>query len=105
MKKLLLILSISYIFFSCKKEKTETKIFIVAAQKTICTPIYGTPHPCLQVKESGNDPFRGFGENIEGFVYEVGFEYVIEVKIYDIENPPADASSKRYVLLRIISKK
>jgi hypothetical protein len=105
MKKLLLILFVSSILYSCKKEKFDTKIFIVAAQKTTCTPIFGTPHPCLQVKESENEPFRGFSENIEGFVYEVGFEYVIEVKVYKIENPPADASNLRYVLSRIISKK
>jgi hypothetical protein len=107
MKKLLPIFLLSLLLFSCKKENEnfETKIFIVAAQKTMCTPLYGTPHPCLQIKESPNDPFRGFNENIEGFNYVDGFEYTIEVKVYDIKNSPADASSKRYVLARIISKK
>jgi hypothetical protein len=56
------------------------------------------------VKEGSSAQWRGFSEAIEGFNYEVGFEYVIEVKVYDIKNPPADASSKRYVLKRIISK-
>ena len=107
MKKLFPFLLISFLFISCKKENERfgTKIFIVAAQKTMCTPWYGTPHLCLQVKESANDPFRGFDENIEGFNYVEGFEYTIEVKVYDIKNPPADASSKRYVLARIIGKK
>ncbi len=61
MKKLLPIFLLSLLLFSCKKENEnfETKIFIVAAQKTMCTPLYGTPHPCLQIKESPNDPFRG----------------------------------------------
>lgn len=107
MKKLLPFFLFSILFFSCKKENEEfeTKIFIVAAQKTTCMPIYGTLHPCLQVKENPNEPFHGFNEAIEGFNYEVGFEYTLEVKVYDIPNPPADASSKRYVLLKIISKK
>ena len=105
MKKLLLAVLLSSIFYSCKKENFETKIFIVAAQKTTCNLLFGGTTPCLQVKEGINEPFRGFNENIEGFVYVDGFEYTIEVKVYDIVNPPADASSKRYVLLRIISKK
>lgn len=41
---------------------------------------------------------------IEGFEYEQGYEYVIEVKIEHIENPPADGSSLKYSLIRVISK-
>lgn len=32
-----------------------------------------------------------------------GYEYVVEVKIIPVPNPPADASSAQYVLEKIIS--
>jgi hypothetical protein len=91
--------------FSCTKEKFETKIFIVAPQKTTCTTWFITQQPCLQVKESESEPYKGLSEEIEGFNYVEGFEYTIEVRVYNIKNPPADGSSIRYVLRRIISKK
>ena len=41
---------------------------------------------------------------IEGFEYEEGYEYVIEVKTENIDNPPIDGSSIKYILTKIISK-
>lgn len=43
-------------------------------------------------------------QQIEGFEYEEGYSYFLEVKITEIENPPADASSLRYDLIKVISK-
>lgn len=43
-------------------------------------------------------------DSIEGFEYEQGYEYVIEVKIEHKENPPADGSNLKYSLIRVISK-
>jgi Domain of unknown function (DUF4377) len=90
---------------ACNKEKFETTTLMVASQQGMCNSWYGQPFPCLQVKEGTATQWRGFTDPIEGFNYEAGFEYVIEVKVYDIPNPPADASSKRYVLKRIINKR
>ena len=89
---------------ACSKEKYEETTFTVASQYGSCTGWTGTTSPCIQVKEEGSAQFRGFSTPIEGFNYETGFEYVLKVRIYDIENPPADGSSKRYVLVKIISK-
>jgi hypothetical protein len=105
MKRLFPIFLISTFLFSCTKENFETKIFFVAAQKTTCATWFTTQQPCLQVKQKESEPYHGFNNEIEGFNYVEGFEYVIEVRVYEIKNPPADGSSLRFVLNRIISKK
>ena len=88
--------------FACKKETSETKTFIVADHRVDCTG--SGPQQCLLVKEREQDDWQFFYDGIEGFDYEAGFEYRIEVNVYDVANPPADGSSRRYVLKRIISK-
>ncbi|HEX8334553.1 MAG TPA: DUF4377 domain-containing protein [Segetibacter sp.] len=105
MKRLFPILLISVLFFSCTKEKFETRIFLVAAQRTTCATGTTTQQACLQVKINSSDPYVGFSNEIEGFNYVEGFEYTIEVRVYERKNPPADGSSLRFVLHRIISKK
>jgi len=41
---------------------------------------------------------------IEGFTYEEGNEYVLEIKEEKIDNPPADGSSVKCILVKEISK-
>jgi hypothetical protein len=54
---------------------------------------YG-PQMCLQVKENISDNYSLFYDNIEGFCYSPGYEYVVRVTEEPVENPPADAASK-----------
>lgn len=42
--------------------------------------------------------------SIEGFDYQPGYNYVLKIEITNVENPPADGSSKKYILLEVISK-
>lgn len=42
---------------------------------------------------------------IQGFQYEVGYEYTLRVNKYNIPNPPQDGSSIGYKLIKTISKK
>jgi hypothetical protein len=98
-----LLIMTSVLVLGCSKEKFEKATWTISSQLGVCTGI-GQPFPCMQIKEEGSTDWKNFGQSIEGFTYEAGVEYVVEVKIYNIENPPADASSKRYVLIRIISK-
>ena len=104
MKTLLAFLILALSVIGCQKEKLGTRSLIVADHKVDCTGGAG-PQKCLLTKEREDQPWEYFYGSIEGFDYQEGFEYVIEVTIYEIKNPPADASSKRYVLKRIISKK
>jgi len=59
---------------------------------------------CLLVREPGghNLSFLYFG--IERFEYEWGYVHEIEIEEHEVKNPPADGSSIRRVLHRVISK-
>ena len=63
---------------------------------------------CLLVQEGSaidSDNWNYFYSEIEGFDYEAGFLYDLEVHISARPEPiPADASSLRYVLVKVISK-
>lgn len=61
---------------------------------------------CMQVKRSKNQKdWELFYDNIEGFTYKKGFEYQVVVLETKVNNPPADASSIKYKLIKVISKK
>lgn len=60
------------------------------------------PMPCLQVQESADAAPYGLMETIEGFSFEWGHRYRLEIARYVIDNPPQDASNRRYELRRII---
>lgn len=80
----------------------DEKTFIIASETADCTGV--APMKCLQVKEKGSEDWQNFYSNIEGFTYQPGFEYTLKVRTEKIENPPADASSIRYILVKEVSK-
>lgn len=94
------------LFTQCKTvSNTSTdheKTFIVNSQTVDCTGV--VPMKCLQVKEKTSDNWNNFYSNIDGFTYEPGFEYILKVKTEKIDNPPADASSVKYTLIKQVSK-
>ena len=62
---------------------------------------------CLQVQEGdqlGTNDWSNFFGAINGFEYEGGFIYNLEVRTRTIELPPADGSSFAYDLVLIISR-
>lgn len=64
-----------------------------------------TPTDHLHVKENGED-WRPLSMGaIEGFTYVTGNHYVLKVRKYKIDNPPMDASSVGYRLIRVVSEK
>ncbi len=90
----------------------ETEFLEVAAHTRPC------PHPlikdkqCLQVREVRFDEngikqgepgeFENFYDAIEGYDHEDGVRNVLRVKRFAVKNPPADASSRAYVLDMVI---
>ena len=61
---------------------------------------------CLQVQQGeqlGTNEWSNFFGGIDGFEFEGGFIYNLEVRTRTIENPPADGSSLAYELVREIS--
>lgn len=77
------------------------KTLYVGPQLVDCTGV--AAQKCLQVKDSPDGEYRLFYDQIEGFEFEEGKEYVLKVSEQPIENPPADSSNVQYRLVDIIS--
>lgn len=78
------------------------KTFFVASERKPCTGV--GPMECLQVREAPDQPWKFFYSSIEGFTHEPGFAYELRVREEPVPNPPADGSSLRWRLLKIVSK-
>jgi heat shock protein HslJ len=63
------------------------------------------PQKCMLIKDKIVDDWTTFYDQIEGFNYEEGYEYLLSVKIKEIKNPPAGASSVKYTLVEVYEKK
>lgn len=59
---------------------------------------------CLLVKESDQGDFQFLDDGIEGFAYQWGSVYTLEVDEHRVSNPPADGSSLRLVLRKPLSQ-
>lgn len=82
--------------------QSVTKTIYVASQKARCVGV--APMECLQVRSSPGEPWAFWYGSIEGFDYQPGYEYVLEINEYKVANPPADASSIRWVLKRVVQR-
>lgn len=101
MKQLIYLLMAAGIMFSCTSPKNIVK-YTVASQTADCTGV--APQKCLLVKKGDASEWEFFYSPIEGFNYEEGYEYVLEVREDPVENVPADASSIKYTLVKEVSK-
>ena len=80
-----------------------TKTVYVAPQSARCTGV--VPMECLQVRSSPGEPWSLWYAGIEGFAYQPGYQYVLEVDEYRVAQPPADGSSIRWVLKRVVERR
>ena len=76
-------------------------ILEVAPVKVDCVGV--APMKCLQVRENGGQ-WRNFTAPIEGFDFAEGYRTRLQVNVSNIANPPADGSSLRYQLVRVLDK-
>ena len=67
-----------------------------------CTGV--APQTCMQIKYSPDEEYQLFYGQIEGFTFEEGYDYELQVAVTDVENPPADGSALKYTLLEEVSK-
>ncbi len=101
MNTLRLLLLASFILATCLA-KAQVFTYTVAPQKGDC---YGMrPMKCMQVKKGSEVLWSNFYSKIEGFDYEPGYTYVLQVKEKRIKKPAADGSSVRYILKKILFK-
>jgi heat shock protein HslJ len=107
---LVVVLFISTLLAACSPataatpEQTDENIvtIFVGPEKADCVGV--GPMECLQIKYSENEEWQFFYSDIEGFTYEPGYLYELRVQQEDIANPPADASSIRWILVEEVSK-
>jgi hypothetical protein len=65
-------------------------------------------YDCLLVqqgKQLGSQSWELFYDDIQGFAYEPGYIYTLRVKIEKIQDPLQDGSDRRYLLVKVLSKK
>ena len=77
-------------------------VVLVAAQRAPCTGV--APGLCLQVRTSPGAPWQLHHGEIEGFAFQPGVESVLRVKEVVIENPPADGSRLKWVLVEVLEQ-
>ncbi|MEP0714341.1 DUF4377 domain-containing protein [Algoriphagus sp.] len=94
---------------ACESQSdNNTETWWINSSKVACTGV--GPMSCLQIQKSEElDPdgaWELFYSDIKGFDYEPGNIYQIKLKVTDRAEPtPADASSKVYELVEVMSKK
>lgn len=62
------------------------------------------PMMCMQVAYAADAEYELFYDQIEGFDFQEGTSYVIDVAITNIDNPPADASSLAFTLVEVVEE-
>lgn len=72
---------------------------VIAATRVPCTGV--DSQLCLQISEDGG-PVEWFYGGIEGFTFHWGRETRLRYSVYEVVDPPEDASSRRYVLDEVI---
>jgi len=100
MNKLILVLFGVVLFLgSCK---TNAQRIMIASEQRDCMGV--GPQQCLLIREDASQPWEFWYSDIEGFTYEPGFEYTLEVRKENVDNPAADQSSVKYILVKEVSK-
>lgn len=92
---------------SCNTTK-NTSIYWISGQKTECSAGVGKMK-CLKIhkgEDLNNPKWENFYANIEGFTFEEGQLQKIEVEEEELDpkNVPADASSIKYTLVKVLEK-
>jgi hypothetical protein len=90
-------------FAACAVTKKPTETWMVGPERKPCSGV--APMECLQIKKNPSDTaWQYFYDDIEGFTYEPGFVYTLEVSSEKVDNPPADASSIHYKMKKMVAK-
>lgn len=106
MLKKISLFSFVLLLASCGSIKQTDSIYWVNSSKTDCSGV--GKMTCLQVQKSDVLDFDAdwnlFYSQINGFEYEPGYLYKLQVKETAVENPPADASAINYSLVKELEK-
>ncbi|MFQ5992655.1 MAG: DUF4377 domain-containing protein [Nitrospiraceae bacterium] len=103
----ILLILLSLIFAGCTSTSTVEKLPVektvfVGPHRVDCTGV--GPQKCFLIKDSPGAEWTYLYDEIEGFDYEEGYTYELRVREHYLENPPADASSIKLILVENVSK-
>ncbi|WP_163714404.1 META domain-containing protein [Mangrovibacterium lignilyticum] len=90
---------------TCSTTNNDT-IYWINSYRVDCVGV--GPMKCLLIQKGEKiteGEWQNFYAKIEGFEYEPGFIYKLNVKEEQLENVPADGSSIKYTLVKILEKK
>ena len=76
------------------------KIVYVAGYTETCTGLI--EQECLLVKEKPEDNWEYWYDDLKGFEYSEGTNYVLRIQEKEIENPPQDASSIEWIYVETL---
>ena len=99
-----LLFSITIAFQNCDDNNEEVYMWIAAERVNAIEPEGNVEQPFLLYKLKEMDAWVTLNENIIGFDYEEGYEYLLLVEISKIKKPYYGQHPERYTLLKIISK-
>ncbi len=74
----------------------------IANHKIDCQGL--VPQKCLLIQKADKKDPESFFGRIEGFDYQEGFDYVVQVREVPVRNPPADGPASIYELVKIESQ-
>lgn len=83
-------------------QSEEVRTIFIADHLADCTGV--SEQKCMLIKENPEEDWTYFYDRISGFDYEEGFSYELRVKVEKVANPPADASSQKYILAEVVAK-
>ncbi len=101
-KNWFILVCMAFLYVSCTNT-TKTEKLVIASEQIDCVGV--GLQKCLLIKNEGDKDWQYWYSGIEGFNYERGYEYVIEVRKETIDSPAADQSSLKYIFVKEISKK
>jgi len=84
------------------KPAEAAKTIYLNSKQVDCTGV--APMKCLQYRETSDGSWLNWYSGIEGFTYEEGNFYTLEIKEEKVANPPADGSSIKWILVKEVKK-
>ena len=106
MLKSVLLLFTGLILFSCGVENQGNELtYWVNSYKVDC--VGAGPMKCMLIQKGDkvvSGEWQNFYTQIEGFDYQAGYIYKLLVREEKLENVPADASSIKYTLVKLMEK-
>ena len=82
--------------------RITSEVLFVGPERVECEGV--GPQLCLQIRNSPDAEWQLCYDEIDGFEPTPGTSYEIEVRVIPVEDPPQDASSFRYELVRVIAQ-